>query len=170
MESPSEQTPHSDQPLHDEWFNKPPVGALSEPPRPITLPPPRPAGDPVWSALGGGVAGAVAGALLLSIAFCLGGGRGVGLGIAATLGGAMGGVALGRVMRRLVRTGPRIAFGAVLAAAMWVFAYAFILRRFSPQMASGVSFGSSILFALAYGACVGAFPAARVRAEHGRRS
>jgi hypothetical protein len=164
MESPS------DRPSHDAWFNEQPVVTLSDPPRPLTLPPARPAGDPLWSTLSGGVAGALAGALLLSIAFCLGGGRGVGPGIVATLGGALAGSLMGRVMRRLVRTIPRMAFGAILAAALWVFADAFILRRFSPELTSGLSFGSSILFALAYGACVGAFPAARVREEQGRRS
>jgi Na+/H+ antiporter NhaD/arsenite permease-like protein len=60
-------------------------------------------------------------------------------------------------------------FGSVAAAALWLFAYAFVVIRFAPQMARAVPFTSTILYALAYGACIGALPPFRIRKERGRK-
>jgi hypothetical protein len=87
----------------------------------------------------------------------------------ALLAGAALGAPFGRLMRRLVRVLPRVMVAAILTAAAWLLAYAFVLTRFAPQLAQSLPLEGSMLGALVYGACVGVVPPLRVRYERVRR-
>ncbi|MGH7436762.1 MAG: hypothetical protein ACRENE_13900 [Polyangiaceae bacterium] len=167
----------SNGPLQDDWFSKAPVpsdrpGGLPSL-RPSAMPPPRVAGDPMWSSLSGAVGGAVGvGAALL-------GGMLVHTPVAvhphaswivlAIVGGVALGAAFGRVTRRLTRLLPRVIFGAVASVSLCLVLYAFVLVRVAPGSTSLVPFQTSALWALVYGACLGATPLLRTRSERGRK-
>jgi hypothetical protein len=155
--------------LSDEWFEQ--AVRVSAPPseRSSALPAAMPAGDPVWSVVLGAIAGAIGGFVF---AFIVGGSRalahGEALGATVLVGAAMGAL-FGRVTRRLLRVVPRMIVGASLASATWLTAYAFVLMRFEPHWARALPIATSILAALACGACMGALPPIGVRDERGKR-
>jgi hypothetical protein len=81
--------------------------------------------------------------------------------LAAALGGAVVGGLLGVLMRRLRGVVPRVAFAAVLSAALCTLLYAFVLPRVAAALAQGLPFGPGAAAALAFGACVGLAPPIR---------
>jgi hypothetical protein len=81
-------------------------------------------------------------------------------------GGAMGAL-FGRLTRRILRTLPRIAFTALLASAVWLLVYAFVLARLAPELTTSVPFVRSTWYVVAYGVLVGVIPPVGVRRESG---
>jgi len=154
--------------LHSEWFRKA-SESFSPPEWPSTPPISRPAGDPVWSTLGGTFAGAIGAAVVLVILRRIDLREEAGIGAVGLAVGACLGAAFGRLTRRLVPVIPRIALGAIFASAAWLALYAFVMLRFLPRLAASIPFTSSIRDACAFGACLGLLPPLRVRNERGRR-
>jgi hypothetical protein len=153
--------------LQDDWFKRA-VSSIPPSLRPSAMPPPRTAGEPLWSAASGAIGGGL-GAIALVVAAM---GSRIPFPLQRTplliLGGVLVGALIGRISRRLVRVLPRVVFGSLFAGAVWLFFYAFFVTRFAPQMASAVPFAKSAVGALIYGACTGAVPPIRVRSERGR--
>jgi hypothetical protein len=154
--------------LRDEWFHRP-SGSPSPPEWSSAPPPARPAGDPLWSTVTGGVGGLIGATAVVFM-------RGIdprvhpATGVAAAIAGALLGGLFGRVTRRLVRVIPRIALGAIFASVIWLALYSFVIVSFVPWWTTTAPLAPSIVDALVFGACVGLLPPARVRSERGRRA
>jgi hypothetical protein len=156
------------QPLHDEWFSQAPESRAPDDSAPVPLPA-RPAGDPVASSITGAIAGILGGIVVLAVATRIDLRARPAIGAEAAAVGAVLGGLFGRVTRRLLHVLPRVALGTILAGATWLVLYPLVLVRFAPQWAHSTPFPSSMLGALAFGACVGILPPVRIRYERGRR-
>jgi hypothetical protein len=84
---------------------------------------------------------------------------GIGVGIAL---GAVAGIVFGGVLRHSHRLVARMLAAPLLAAVVWTFVHAFVLKTWAPRLGS-LPFAPMVIGALAYGLCVAILPPPRRR-------
>lgn len=79
--------------------------------------------------------------------------------------GGLTGLALGAALRHAGRLIARVLAGVILAAALWTFVHAFVLKAFAPRLGA-LPFGPMVAGAVAYGLCVAMLRPPKKRVPH----